>query len=71
MYADKKNNKARNAPSKKLIKRNIGIGAAYDLKCKFNSIISLFSIDMVIESAMKISVIKNIIILNIYGYIIP
>jgi len=65
MYAVKKNNRAKNDPSKKLIKRNKGIGAVYVTKYRLRFIFSALNIDIVIEIAISESVIRNISTLNI------
>ena len=65
MYAEKKNNKAKNAPSRKLIKRNKGIGAVYVTKYKLRFIFSALNIEIIIENAISESVIRNISTLNI------
>ncbi len=65
MYAEKKNNKAKNEPSKKLINKNRGIGAVYVIKYKSRSMLPALNIEMIIENAISESVIRNISTLNI------
>ena len=65
MYAEKKNSKAKNDPSKKLINKNNGIGAVYDTKYRLRFILSALNIEIIIENAINVSVIRNISTLNI------
>ena len=70
MYADKKNNKAKKDPIRKLINRKSGKGEEYFWKYKSISIDKGLSMDIIIDKANNDNVTKNIKTLNIVTYYI-
>ena len=55
----------KNDPSKKLINKNNGIGAVYDTKYRSRFMLLALNIEIIIENAINVSVIRNISTLNI------